>query len=97
MDYQKLLDAIKFFGLGSSTSIKRLKKRYKILAKEFHPDRSGDDDKMKKINDYYKILMEYLESVEISLDENSIARSSPEAMMYFQFLHKKDRDTRIGY
>jgi len=97
MNYEKLIEAIKFFGFSYKVSIKRLKKRYRILSKELHPDRGGDEEKMRLVNEYYKCLMEYLENYEIPIDEKSIMLSSPEAFTYFQYMKKDNKDFRVGF
>ena len=41
---------------------KEIKKRYKELAKKYHPDiNNGDDEKMKELNHYRDILMKTVE------------------------------------
>ncbi|MGC8766282.1 MAG: DnaJ domain-containing protein [Brevinematia bacterium] len=97
MEYDKLIEAIEFFKLDKKVSIKNLKKKYHKLAKELHPDKGGEVEIMKKVNEYYKILLEYLESYEIPIDENSIISSSPSAFMYFQYYKKQSKDGRIGF
>lgn len=97
MDYEKLLEAIEFFGLRDKISIKSFRKMYRSKSKELHPDRGGDPEKMKKLNESYRIITEYLESYEIPLTKEGIMNSSPDAFVYFQFLKKEDKDVRIGF
>jgi hypothetical protein len=97
VNYEKLVEAIKFFGFSDSVSIKKLKKRYRTISKELHPDKGGDEEKMKLVNEYYKCLMEYLESYEIPLDQKSMMLSSPEAFVYFQYMKKDKKDFRVGF
>lgn len=97
MDYDKLIKAIEFFNLKNKVSIKSLKKKYRELAKELHPDKGGESERMKKLNECYKALLEYLESYEIPIDEKSIMSSSPSAFMYFQYYRKHNKDGRLGF
>ncbi len=47
-----------FFGFTNSYTKEDIKKRYKELAKKYHPDiNSGDDTKMKELNHYRDVLM----------------------------------------
>ncbi|MEN2998173.1 MAG: molecular chaperone DnaJ [Brevinematia bacterium] len=97
MNYERLLEAIEFFGIREKISIRSLKRIYRNISKKFHPDRGGDIDEMRKANEFYRILMEYLETYEIPVTEEEIIRSSPTAFMYFQYYKKQDKDGRIGF
>lgn len=52
---------------------------------------------MKKLNEYYKLVMEYLESYEIPVNKEGIMSSSPSAFMYFQYYRKQEKDGRVGF
>lgn len=55
----KLQEAKDFFGFSQTPSKEDIKKRYKELAKLYHPDlNGGDEEKMKKLNEYRDILMQ---------------------------------------
>lgn len=97
MDYEKLINAIEFFGLKDKVSIKSFKRLYRKMSKEIHPDIGGDSEEMKKLNEYYKLVMEYLESYEIPVNREGIMNSSPSAFMYFQYYRKQDKDGRVGF
>jgi DnaJ-class molecular chaperone len=43
-------------GVGKGASQDSIKKSYRKLAKELHPDRGGDEDKLKEVNAAYEIL-----------------------------------------
>ncbi len=54
-DIQKAKD---FFGFDGTYTKEDIKKRYKELAKKYHPDiNKGDDTKMKELNHYRDVLM----------------------------------------
>ncbi len=69
MNLKKALELLDL--IDSDISIKILKKRYRELQKKYHPDKSKleDTEIIKKINEAYKILIEYLESYEIKSEE----------------------------
>ncbi|QKF73542.1 DnaJ domain-containing protein [Aliarcobacter faecis] len=55
----KLEEAKEFFGFSFTPSKDDIKKRYKELARVYHPDlNGGDEEKMKKLNEYRDILMQ---------------------------------------
>lgn len=56
----KVDEAKEFFGFTSNTITKDdIKRRYKELAKLYHPDLNGEsDEKMKKLNEYKEILLQ---------------------------------------
>ena len=62
-----------FFGFTHSPSKEEIKKRYKELARKYHPDiNNGDDVKMKELNHYRDILMKTVEWINThpSLNKN---------------------------
>ncbi|QKF59105.1 DnaJ domain-containing protein [Aliarcobacter lanthieri] len=55
----KLDEAKDFFGFSSTPTKEEIKKRYKELAKKYHPDvNGGNDENMKKLNEYRDILIQ---------------------------------------
>jgi 5-methylcytosine-specific restriction endonuclease McrBC GTP-binding regulatory subunit McrB len=51
-----------FFGFTHSPTKEEIKKKYKELARKYHPDINGGDDKqMKELNHYRDILMKTVE------------------------------------
>ncbi len=52
-------EALKLFGLESSATLQDVKKRYRTLAKQHHPDTGGDEEMFKKINAANKVLIEH--------------------------------------
>ncbi len=60
--FDEVAKAKEFFGFTSSPSKEEIKKRYKELAKKYHPDiNDGNDEKMKELNHYRDILMKTVE------------------------------------
>ena len=55
----KLQEAKDFFGFIQTPTKDDIKRKYKELAKIYHPDlNGGDEEKMKKLNEYRDILMQ---------------------------------------
>ena len=52
--------AFSFFGLDSSATQEDVKKQYRTLAKQYHPDTGGDAERFKQLNQANQILMEYV-------------------------------------
>lgn len=50
MNYYEIL------GVNKTSNEEEIKKAYRKLAKEYHPDKGGDPERMKKINEAYAIL-----------------------------------------
>ena len=60
--FDEVAKAKEFFGFTSSPSKEEIKKRYKELARKYHPDiNDGDDEKMKELKHYRDILMKAVE------------------------------------
>ncbi len=55
-----------------------IKKRYRQLAHEHHPDRSGGSERMEQINAAYTLLMEYIDTFRYRFDATEIAQHYPE-------------------
>ena len=56
-----------------------IKKRYRQLAKRYHPDLNGDDQgKMEEIVGAYKVLMEYIDDFHYSFDKEEISKQYPQ-------------------
>lgn len=60
--FDEVAKAKEFFGFTQTPTKEEIKKRYKELAKKYHPDiNNGDDEKMKELNHYRDILMKIVE------------------------------------
>lgn len=60
--FDEVQKAKEFFGFSSTPTKEEIKKRYKELARKYHPDiNNGDDEKMKELNHYRDILMKTVE------------------------------------
>lgn len=60
--FDEVQKAKDFFGFTHSPTKEEIKKRYKELARKYHPDiNGGNDEKMKELNNYRDILMKTVE------------------------------------
>ena len=50
------MDPYKVLGVSEDANKDQLKKAYRKLAAQYHPDRGGDEDKFKEVNEAYSIL-----------------------------------------
>ena len=55
-----------------------VEKKYKKLAKKYHSDRGGADEKMKEINEAYRVLKNYIKNFKFTFSEDEIKRQYPE-------------------
>lgn len=56
--FDEVQQAKEFFGFTHSPSKEEIKKRYKELARKYHPDiNEGDDTKMKELNHFRDVLI----------------------------------------
>jgi molecular chaperone DnaJ len=49
-------DYYEVLGLGKDASADEIKKAYRRLAIEHHPDRGGNEEKFKELNEAYEVL-----------------------------------------
>ena len=49
--------ALAVLGLPSDATRQQIKRRYRELAKKYHPDRGGDQKEMRRIIAAYQLLM----------------------------------------
>ncbi|GGD35610.1 hypothetical protein GCM10012288_06900 [Malaciobacter pacificus] len=60
--FDEVQKAKEFFGFTHSPTKEEIKKRYKELARKYHPDiNQGDDAKMKELNHYRDVLIKTVE------------------------------------
>ena len=77
------------FGISYSTSIVRLRRKYKKLMRQHHPDKGGSTEESQKITDAYATLTEYLENFEIPLDKIDAKRINHMDRFYSDYTDKK--------
>lgn len=74
---ESLVNARTILGLGDSTTLADLKKRYRELVKKHHPDgqsesrQAGFHEVMTEINAAYELVLRYCETYRIPLTQDS--------------------------
>ncbi len=80
MKYDDITEAMEILGLPSMITKDDLKRRYRDLARRYHPDRkSGDAVKMEQINRAYELLSDYMDGFRYALDEEEFRRRYPQS------------------
>lgn len=49
-------DYYEILGVSKNSSEEEIKKAYRVLAMKYHPDRGGDSEKFKEVNEAYQVL-----------------------------------------
>jgi len=75
---KKIKESLEFMDIPPLSSIKDIKRQYKKLAKTYHPDSDGNEEMIHKLNESYKILMDYCENYKFTFDEYEIKRQYPD-------------------
>ena len=75
---QSIDGALEILDLPTLVTRADIKKRYRQLAREHHPDRQGVGADMDKINAAYGILIAYIDGFRYRFDADEIAQQYPE-------------------
>jgi len=75
--FEELTKAREFMSLPPLITLRELKKRYKELSKELHPDKGGSLEMMQKLSESYKMLNDYIENFRFKFSEEEIAGQFP--------------------
>lgn len=68
--WEALERARKLLKLPIITTRKEIVENYHRLAKEYHPDKGGDPEKMRALNEAYQLLIDYCDNYKIELKPN---------------------------
>jgi hypothetical protein len=89
MTHDELKEALYLFGFHENDllSIKRIKQRHRTLVRKIHPDLHAnvDPERIRKLNEAAKIIMDYLQSYRFSFTAEEFYRQIPEEHMRLQY------------
>jgi DnaJ-class molecular chaperone len=83
--YEEIEQALEILDLPKLVTKADIKRQYRHIAKQQHPDIGGDPKKMEEINHAYKLLMKYIEEIRYTFDKNEISKQFPGAQHAEQF------------
>lgn len=88
MTYTELREALLVFGLDERASRGEIRARHRHLVKKYHPDAGveHDHDRIRKINEAYRVLLEYIESYRFSFAEEEFYEQNPDERLRRQFM-----------
>ena len=83
--------ARKLLGLGEYATLKQIKRAYRQMAMQYHPD-TGEkgaqaEEMMKQLNAAYKLLIDYCDSYSYSFREEDVAKAYPYEEHLRKFQH----------
>jgi len=87
-DFEKIDNARRVLGFGKEITIDEIKFQFRKLSKKYHPDSCQDNDKVnceekfKKINDAYQIVMNYITNYRYSFKKENIQRTKIEKIFH---------------
>jgi len=72
-------NALEILSLPKLIKRKEIKDQYRFLAKKYHPDIGGSEEKMESINYAYKLLLKYIDEFRYAFDNEEISKQFPGA------------------
>jgi len=101
--FEEINRARKTLGLGERAAQAEIKKAHRALAKKWHPDKCGEEDKercheeMKEINRAYKIIMKYIDNYRYDFIESKVSEDDAMARWKAQFGNDPSWGTGEGW
>ncbi len=78
MNIEDIHQALEVLGIPPLVTKLEIKKRYRDLAKRYHPDQNPSEaGEMEKINQAYEKIMEYINNFRFHFDDEEIKRQIP--------------------
>ena len=88
MRYSDLQTALGILGVSERATLQQIKRRYRELVKQHHPDHAAGNDpaEMHRINAAYQILSESCRNYRYDFSEREFLEQTPEERMRRQFV-----------
>ena len=88
MTFTELRTSLVVFGLGERATLKEIKTRHRELVKQYHPDGGNAyaPDQIRKVNEAYRVLLDYVGSYSFSFAEEEFYEQNPEERLRWQFM-----------
>ena len=87
MTFEELQAALKEFDLPEQVTLQKIRERHRQLVRQYHPDHGAeaDNDKIRRVNAAYKILMEYVSQYRFDFSRETFFAHYPEERLREQF------------
>ena len=76
---QRIRWALEILQLPHLVTKEDIKRQYRYLSKQHHPDKGGSAERMQEIAEAYAIIMEYIDRFRYRFDDDEIATQFPGA------------------
>ncbi len=83
--YNDLREAIKILKLLSYSDNKDLKRKYKEISKQTHPDAGGSAEEFAKLQRAYEIVKDYIENYKYDFSKEEYYKQNPQEKIVEQF------------
>ena len=95
--FEEIDKARKLLGLGDYANLRDIKQAYRKKAFQYHPDKSDLDnkeseEKMKSLNQSYKLLVDYCSRYKYSFGEEAVDRAYPDEAYVKRYIYGWFRD-----
>ena len=89
--FEEIDEARRLLGLWEAAPLGEIKQAYRQMAFRYHPDQGGNDpeceERMKRLNRAYKLLMDYCARYKYTFREEDVARAYPEEEYLRRYAH----------
>ncbi len=77
--FEAIEEALEILELPRFVTKEDIRRQYRMLARQHHPDVGGEEAAMERLNAAYTLLMKYIEEFRYTFDEDEINRQFPGA------------------
>jgi DnaJ-class molecular chaperone len=86
--YAELRASLLIFGIAERATLREIRTRHRELVRRYHPDagNQGEPEQIRRVNEAYRVLREYVESYRFSFSEEEFYEQNPEERIRMQFM-----------